>query len=402
MSELLFSVTLLELFIGGGGRLLEVGPVTVRMILFALCLCASLLIGVYRPRKDDGLLLALGLVVTYLIIHVGALLHGVGSGHNAGDGMLELQQSLYWLAAPFMALVLRSLPMVERAAFLIRLSGVVLALGYIAVVAGLALGAIDYLTLYARLDATGEFFFRGEGFFFYKGFLYLCIATIFFLALPSRYSFAWLVLLLIALAMTLTRGLVLATSFAALMMLIAQRRWKLLSLALALVVVLAFFLLVYLPSEDDVLMANREMSNSQRLNDFAYIADNFRVGTLLYGEGLGALINERLNVENTFLWALWRLGVVGVCFWLAPLALCLHYYLRIDRGSPHFRMACAYFFSTVLLYVQTLTNPYLNNPIGLSFVLVAIFSLRTLARSSPRVPRAGARPPPPVAALEAA
>jgi hypothetical protein len=33
--------------------------------------------------------------------------------------------------------------------------------------------------------------------------------------------------------------------------------------------------------------------------------------------------------------------------------------------------------------VQTVTNPYLNNPIGLSFVMAAIFSLQTLARRAP-------------------
>ena len=123
MTETLFTVTLLELFIGGGGRLLEVGPATVRMILFALCLCASVLIALHQPRRHDGVPLALGLVAAYLVIHVGALMHGVINGHDAGDGMLELQQSLYWLAAPFMAAVLQSQRMVVRAADLIRVSG---------------------------------------------------------------------------------------------------------------------------------------------------------------------------------------------------------------------------------------------------------------------------------------
>jgi hypothetical protein len=48
----------------------------------------------------------------------------------------------------------------------------------------------------------------------------------------------------------------------------------------------------------------------------------------------------------------------------------------------------------ILVYVQTLTNPYLNNPIGLSFVMVAIFSLKTLsARDLPALrPAAEAEP----------
>ena len=62
--------------------------------------------------------------------------------------------------------------------------------------------------------------------------------------------------------------------------------------------------------------------------------------------------------------------------------LCLYYFARISRRDPDFRLASAYLFSTILIYVQTLSNPYLNNPIGLSFVLIALFSLRTISRAS--------------------
>ena len=111
--------------------------------------------------------------------------------------------------------------------------------------------------------------------------------------------------------------------------------------------------------------------------------ENFKLNSLLFGEGMGTLINDRINIENTFLWAFWRLGVVGVIFWMSPLIICFKYFLRIKRCNPQFNLACAYLFSTILIYVQTLSNPYLNNAIGLSFVLVAIFSLRTLSKAVP-------------------
>ena len=101
---------------------------------------------------------------------------------------------------------------------------------------------------------------------------------------------------------------------------------------------------------------------------------------MVFGEGLGSEIDGRLNIENTFLWALWKLGVFGVLFWLVPLFLCIKYYIRIGRNDPGFNLASAYMFSTLLVYIQTMTNPYLNNPIGLSFVLISIFSLRTISK----------------------
>lgn len=378
--ETLFSLSLFELFVGGGGRLLEVGPITVRMVLFGLCLLASVVIAVLRPRPDDGLVLALGLVTAYLVVHLSAFWIGALRGHELRIARTEMQQSLYWLAAPFLALVLNSRRMVLRAAALVRIAGITLALAYIAFVAGLALGLIGFGTLHAILSESEEFAFRSESYFFYKGFLYLGIAIIFFLALRGRASALWLTLLVLALAMTLTRGFVLSTGFAAIMMLVAQRRWRPLALAMLAAGAVAFFIWGYLPSQEEALSANRDESNSQRVADFRYIVEHIRIGTLLHGEGLGALINGRANIENTFLWATWRLGFPGVVFWLTPLALCTGYFLRVHRRSVDFPLACAFYFSTILIYVQTMANPYLNNPIGLSFVIVAIFSLRTLSR----------------------
>ena len=123
---------------------------------------------------------------------------------------------------------------------------------------------------------------------------------------------------------------------------------------------------------------NFEASTSQRLEDMTYMLDHITAKTFLTGEGFGSMINDRYQIENTFLWALWKLGTIGVLFWMLPLGLCAYYYLRIPNRNCN-SMANAFFVGTVLAYVQTMTNPFLNNPIGLSFVMLAIFSLRILS-----------------------
>ena len=382
MIKLLLTVSLLELFIGGSGRLLEVGPGTVRMILFAACVCASVFVAIFKPRKGDGVALAFGLVLAYLLVHVAGLLTGAIKGLSFESGSLEMRQSLYWLTAPFYAVALRSRDMVLHVARLVRIAGAVLAVAYIGVIVALALGSINFLDLYATLAKTDDFMFRGDTFFFfYKGFLYLCISTLFFLAIRTRFSAIWATVVAIAVVMTLSRGLVLATAMAALLMLVAQRRWRTYGLVLAVVGCIAFSLWSYLGTEGNALSEKFDLSIEVRIEDFDYIVDNFKVGSLLLGKGLGALINGRLNIENTFLWACWRLGVIGVAFWITPLVLCMNYFFHIRRRDPCFSLACAYLFSTILVYIQTIANPYLNNPIGLSFVLAALFSLRTIART---------------------
>lgn len=378
--NIFFTIVVLELFIGGGGRLTELGSMTMRMVLFVLCLFYSAFIAFYRPRKDNGVPLAMVLVVAYLLVHLPAVILGVLRGSLPADITTEMQQSVYWLAAPFFAVALTSPIMVLRVATLVRVAGITLAIGYLLTLAGLALGLVDFLELYATLNATGEFFFRGESFFFYKGFLYLGIATVFLLSIKTRYSNMLMMIVASALVLTLTRGFVLSASLAILMMLVALGRWRALGLATLAVAVAAFMVWTYLPSVDDSFLSQREASNTQRGDDIAFLLDNVKVSTLMFGSGFGSLINERVAIENTFLWALWRLGVAGFIFWLMPLILSLRYYLSISKRSEHYSLACAFFYGTVLVYVQTMTNPYLNNPIGLSFVLIALFSLRTLSK----------------------
>ena len=50
--------------------------------------------------------------------------------------------------------------------------------------------------------------------------------------------------------------------------------------------------------------------------------------------------------------------------------------------SPIYRLASAYFFGTVMLYILTAFNPFINNSIGLMYLLCAIFSLRRLSRDA--------------------
>ena len=385
MIDTLFTVTVLELFLGGGGRLTEIGPATLRMVLFAVCIFAGILVFSLR-RRADGQLLAGGLVLMYFLVHLPGLVVGALHGAQPSDMLSELQQSLYFLAAPFFALVLQSRSMVERTANLVALAGVILAASYVLVLAGLAMGTLDFEATYIAMNATGEFFFRGESFFFYKGFLYLGLATIFLLAIRGSHWLPLLLLVVSALVMTLTRGFALSTSIAVLLMLAAQGRWRWVGAASIAVAVATFLVWVYLPSLDEAFDGQRDISNSQRYEDLTYIFDNTSVWTILFGEGFGSLINERLNIENTFLWVFWKLGFAGVVFWCIPLAICVYYYVRIPKRHQDFQLASAFFFGTVLIYVQTLTNPYLNNPIGLSFVLLAIFSIRTLSRASASSP----------------
>jgi hypothetical protein len=374
-----FILVILELFLGGGGRLLDLGALTFRMIFFFTGLYIVLLYLIIHLKMSSGLRLAFGLVVIYVVAYIPPFVIGSMNGNDLRSMTLDVRQSLYWLSAPFFALVLNSQEIVLRTAALVRASGCFLAACYVAVVIALSLGIIDYLPFYIALNETGEFAFRGGSFFFYKGFLFIGVAMVFFLSSSRKFSVLLFILMSIALTTTMTRGFVLSTFFALFLMLSLQRRWKILFIAILVFLCSVSFIWLYMPAQDAFIEVSRDISNEQRIGDLAYILNKMNVWIFLFGDGLGSLINGRINIENTFLWAIWKLGIGGVLFWLAPLFICLNYFAHIKKCNSNYGTACAYMFSTILIYVQTMSNPYLNNPIGLSFILIAIFSLRTLS-----------------------
>ena len=380
MINAFFIVMLLELFIGGGGRFIAFGPLTLRMVLFGGCFILFGFSVYLRLRRLEGQRLAFGLVLFYLIVHIFGLIVGAMKGTAPSDMFPEFQHSLYWLAAPFFAMVLQSPVMVQRASIVVRAAGVILALAYFMVLALLAFGKISILEILPLLHDSGEVVVRGDNFLFYKGFLYLGISVVFFVGLRGRFWKSLAGMVWVALVLTLTRGFLLSTSVAVLLMLAAQGRRLAATFALLMVMTAAFVILVYVPSQKDASYSEqRSESTNQRARDFFAIIDNMTPQTFLIGEGFGAEENDRIEIENSFLWAQWKLGVMGPVFWSTPLFLCAYFYLKIPNRRYH-RSANAFFFGTVLVYVETLTNPFLNNPIGLSFVLVAIFSLRTLSK----------------------
>ena len=60
-----------------------------------------------------------------------------------------------------------------------------------------------------------------------------------------------------------------------------------------------------------------------------------------------------------------------------PFSLCTFYFLKI-RNLERDRFADAYYFGVIFIYIQTNFNPYINNPIGLSYVIISVFALRTI------------------------
>lgn len=384
MIQWLYLLVLTEAVLGGGGRIFSVGPVTLRMLLFAACLGVWLLASGYRKRPE-GQWLAFLLVYSFIGSLLFGLLVDATSGASWSRIAAEIQPLLFWLTAPFVAMAIYSPAMVERSAQIIMYGGCLVACVLLATMGALAVGLLSLAQFYTWGTNSGELFFRSDISFFYKGLFYVAVALVFTVVLKPRLWLVMSAILAFAIAASLTRGLMLAPVLTVIFALMSARRH-----GTVLILVLIGTAISGLYSQDfiEILFrdSSRASSSSVRVADMLSFLESFDAATLLFGDGAGTLLNGRQGVENSYMWAIWRFGIAGLAFWLSPIIISFYYYRKISRHSAFRKLASAFFYGMVMLYIQTAINPFLNNSIGISYALLAIFSLRLLGRSQVETP----------------
>ena len=377
MIDLLFPAVLIEAVLGGGGRIFAIGPISLRMILFALSVIAWISIMLVSTRRRDGMGLAAFLLVAFFVGLIPGLLVDVARGTNLNTMAGELQPLLFWLIAPLFAMALQDIASVRRAANVLLYGGIAVGAATLLIMLGLQLGVVGFGRFYSWASETNELFFRTRASFFYKGHFYVGIAFVFCLVLLPRWWKTMLAIAALSIGLSLTRGLYLAVLVATVLSLVSARRsfaviaTGLLGITVAVIYGDTLLNLLYDPS--------RLISSQTRTRDFTYFMITFDYDTLLFGDGTGVLLNGRHSIENSYIWAIWRFGIAGVLFWMIPLFLSIRYFVRIPRGSELYQLATAFFFGIIMLYVLTFTNPFINNSIGMSYALCAVFALRRLS-----------------------
>jgi hypothetical protein len=374
--ETLFLLVFGEVVVGGGGRTFAVGALSLRMLLFAAGLLATSVGLLSSGRSRDGVPTAALLVLAFFASMLPGLLVDAARGTPSDIVFKEIQPLLFWLSAPFFAFAFQDARTINRAGSLIVYGGVTVAFVTSLLMVGLWMGVVNFGALYLWADDTGELIFRGSTNFFYKGHFFVGIALVFVVVLTPRWWKSMAFVLALSLGLSLTRGLYLAVAVALILSFVSGRR----QVAIMIIAVVAILLLgLYSQAILDLLFdPSRARSAETRSRDLSFFVATFDYRTLLLGDGTGALLNGRANIENSFLWAIWRFGVTGLAFMFLPLMMAARYFAQIPFDSDVRKPASAFFFGIVMLYIVTAFNPFVNNSIGLTYLLCALFALRRM------------------------
>ena len=371
--KLIFIFSFYELVIGGGGRFLEVGALTFRMIFFLLAICVSLFLYIYKNSIKKDIVI---IVFTFTVLLLFATIVGLANSAPSDLILEDLKPLSFFYIILFFSLVINSLEDITMVNKIIKRGAVLLSVIYLMVILFLFLGYIDFGAFYMRQNEIGEIMFRGDSLFFYKGFLYLCIGFFFFLLSDDKFKNFFLVLLFASIVLTLTRGFILFTlliSFYYVFFINKNRilkwTWGILSIA---IVLIGSALLI-----DSI--GDRSDSDAVRYIQVDQVIDRISTVSFFIGNGFGVGVPDRpIHMENSFLEIFHKQGLFGLIFWIVLLGYTYQLYLKISNSSYR-RIALPYLLSVIFVYLQSLTNPFLNNPIGLSMILMSIVVFNKLS-----------------------
>ncbi|ASU33652.1 O-antigen ligase family protein [Mucilaginibacter xinganensis] len=368
----IFFITLYELALMGSGQMLKAGPLTLRMFLFISIVSVSVVV-VLLSKKIEKYFLVLTLLYS-VVLSVGILVAVIN--HNPLSMVMEdLKPLIYFFSILFFSLMIKDAVAINMVSRVMRNSAIILAVGYLCFLAGLAAGLINFDVVYGLLDSTGEFFFRGTSGFFYKGFLYMCTGVFFFINKFSVRNTFILVLLVTAIVLTFTRGFLLSLVLVVIIYLLIFYKQKIVSFVIVISGAVLGYL--YFGVYADVL-GDKSDSDNIRVMEIAQVKSAIDPFSFFVGHGFGNGVDVRPDhMEISYLEIFHKQGVIGLFFWIFILGAIFFSYNKA-RHNGNKEAALPYLLASVFVFLQSFTNPYLNNPIGMSVVIIAIVALRRL------------------------
>jgi hypothetical protein len=376
----LMCMVVFEAALLGSGQMLQLGGVTLKMILFGLSVVYTL-VSLYC---GDRISLSSTLLLSSLFASIAiASLIGFVQGADPKFIAEDVSPQLYFLLLPFFELTMGTARKLDLVTRIILIGALIMSAGYAVILGGLWFGAISIVDLYKLLTTIGrgDFMYDGQTFrVFYKGSLYLGVAVILFAFRRGRWAKIGMCISFIVLLLTATRGFLLAILMAALLYVLigpARTRTKM-AYAFLILVVGAVSVPVVLGIGGD-----KAESNSDRLITVNEVADRVGLVSAVIGHGFGTGVPQRPeHMEITYLEIFHKQGVIGL-LWLASVGTVLTLRLRKAVKVGNEDLAYPLFLCAVFVFIESITNPFINNPIGLSVLVVCIAGLRVLAE--PRV-----------------
>lgn len=365
ITKLLFFVVLIEAVIGGSGRIIEFGPLTLKMVLFGI----SFLFTFFNLRllKFDRGVASMELFFAMLISF--SALVGLINYSPPPSIFEDIKPLLSIFMLNFFLVVIQNVKTVRSAVNIIKYFSLAMAIVYIVLVILLTTGILNFNLFYALQENNGEVMFRNSTMFFYKGFLYLGVGFIFLSLSKRKIDKIFAIIVFIALCLTLTRGMILMTAVVYIYYIYFINKSFSLKAFTGLIGVLV--LIYFLPFLYENI-GDKGSADMERFITIDEVLDEVNFSSFFIGHGFGQGVPIRpVHMEISYLEIFHKQGVLGLCFWLYVLFLNFKYYLSL-KSKELKNIGLPFLLSVCFTFLQSFTNPFVNNPIGISIIMLSL------------------------------
>ena len=364
--KLIFIPFLYELVVGGSGHYLEIGPLTFRMFIYVFAiLLGGVYFGIKKVLRKDLLIILAAFTVLCLV----GIVTGYSNNANTNSILEDIKPLIFFYILIFFYSVINSLDDIFQIVNIIKNGALFLSISYFSILILLFFGVLDFVTFYEKQNAIGEIMFRNDLFFFYKGFLYLCVGYFFFLLSKGYLNQILAILVLLSILLTLTRGFIIFTLLIAIYYYVfINKNIIVKSIFLGLFLITA---IIVVPIIIETL-GDKSDSDMIRFITFFEVIDRVNPLTFLIGNGFGVGVPSKpIHMEVSFLEIFHKQGLIGVSFWVCLFIYIFFLYFKIK--NKHYKsIALPFLLSVIFIILQSFTNPYMNNPIGLTMILISL------------------------------
>ncbi|MGC2639992.1 MAG: hypothetical protein WA294_22635 [Acidobacteriaceae bacterium] len=376
IGRLLFYAVTFEGALFGSGRLLPIGPVTVRMVLYVLAVIFTIwsLLFLVRLKRSTVLLL-----VSFAVLLCFGICNGLGHAADLQNLGQDVSPLAAFLLIPFFELTIRTEGDIRTAMRIIVAAASIMAAGYAVIVFSLVMHLVSFVSFYAWIGRVGgdDFIFEGDAtFLFYKGSIFIAIAFIFLIFRKGRWAKTGAFVLFLSLFAIGTRGFFLALALCAILYVFIAPLPVVKKLGLGFAVFsVALVLLPWIFS----LSGDKAVSNETRLTAMSEVAARVSAGSFFLGHGFGIGVPIRpVHMEIVYLEIVHKQGVLALIWWAILIGMAiarLRRALKAGQGDLAYPLLLA----AIFICFESATNPFLNNPIGMYPFLICFVGLGVLA-----------------------
>ncbi|KGM45909.1 O-antigen ligase family protein [Neobacillus niacini] len=423
--KILLTIFFIEVFVGGGGRLIDFGVLSIRQVLFLLLIFTF----VFRIVKEKAFFdknintffrfnpVSIG-IYALLVWFAASALIGYLNGNPLSIIVTDfLRVSYFALYFPLAYYIANERFTFGRIIQILKYSALAVAIFTITVdLLGKTVFAANFYPFYVFMNTimNDDLFFRPSNSVFYKSHLFVLIALILSLnnVLNKKYQrldIAIVILASISVLWSETRGFLLAFMLSVIMIIaldvkiivdpikglsnklkkLVQTNQFIKKFTLSILVLVAVpFMFQYMTLERfetaPVEQNNNAIEQPKEVDDVSVNARmEFIVASkdilvipkyLIFGMGYGSEVAGRTDgLEMSFLDILLEQGIIGLAIWgYLFLIVFFNYYSAYKRGKQLTTLDISLMAAFMGILLLTNINPFINNPIGISFFLVML------------------------------